>query len=198
MRKSSLSTALVFGEPEMGVEILRTDGRTAVALVTLHPPVVPSQEVYEVTYQSRSHEIDMIFQRVPLRTADFSTFAPILVLPREKRFQKLRFMMQQVLRGVDLSLPAKYPRAMPIGDFVIAWARPRNGNWGNFDGKMYAEGEERSGYRPVMISGMYEGQRVFLMGSRLGYPLDQFEIGPDVTGAPIIAEPQQKKEDDLA
>ncbi len=70
-------------------------------------------------------------------------------------------------------------RDIPYASHVFVLARPVMGDWSDFDGSTMRQGREE--FRPVMISGVEEGQRIFVIGSAHGYEITKFEIGADLS-----------------
>lgn len=70
-------------------------------------------------------------------------------------------------------------RDIPYGSHQFVMARPVKGDWSDFDGSTMRQGREE--FRPVMISGVEEGQRIFVIGSAHGYDITKFEVGADLS-----------------
>lgn len=75
--------------------------------------------------------------------------------------------------------PVTKVRDIPYGSHQFVLARPVEGDWSDFDGSTMKQGRDE--YRPVMISGVEEGQRIFVIGSAYGYDITKFEVGFDLS-----------------
>lgn len=69
-------------------------------------------------------------------------------------------------------------RDIPYASHQFVMARPVKGDWNEYDGSTMRQGREE--FRPVMISGVEQGQRIFVIGSAYGYDITKFEIGVDL------------------
>lgn len=69
-------------------------------------------------------------------------------------------------------------RDIPWGSHQFVFARPLTKDWSELDGTTMKVGREE--FRPVKISGVGDGQRIYVIGSAYGYAVDQFEIGADI------------------
>lgn len=63
----------------------------------------------------------------------------------------------------------------PYGGHIFVMARPKVREWREFDGTFL--NRDNREFRPCMISGWNESQRVFVHGSQYAYMLDDFEFG---------------------
>lgn len=73
----------------------------------------------------------------------------------------------------------KQVRDIPYASHQFVMARPVKGDWSEYDGSTMRQGREE--FRPVMISGVESGQRIFVIGSSYGYDITKFEIGVDLS-----------------
>ncbi len=69
-------------------------------------------------------------------------------------------------------------RDIPWGSHQFVLARPVMGDWSDFDGSTMRQGRDE--FRPVMIRGVEQGQRIFVIGSASGYDITKFEVGADL------------------
>ena len=76
-------------------------------------------------------------------------------------------------KQVGVIAPQPSPFNTDDGKSALAWALPKQGDWGGFDGTTHSGNDAR----PVMISGSGDGQRVFIIGSQYGYRVSQFDFG---------------------
>ena len=74
--------------------------------------------------------------------------------------------------------PVTQVRDIPYASHQFVMARPVMGDWSDFDGSTMRQGREE--FRPVMISGVEQGQRIFVIGSAHGYDIANFEVGADL------------------
>lgn len=70
-------------------------------------------------------------------------------------------------------------RDLEWGTHVFVFARPLSGDWTEVDGTFLRNSGEAE-FRPCMIRGINESQRIYVCGSPYGYDPARFEIGPDV------------------
>lgn len=75
--------------------------------------------------------------------------------------------------------PVTQVRDIPYASHQFVMARPVKGDWNEYDGSTMRQGREE--FRPVMISGVEQGQRIFVIGSAHGYDITKFEIGDDLS-----------------
>ena len=59
---------------------------------------------------------------------------------------------------------------------IFVWARPKSHRWSEY---VYTNGlfDHMKEFRPVMIEGVENSQRVFIIGCATGYNPDDFEFG---------------------
>ena len=88
---------------------------------------------------------------------------------------------EQDARAARRELEASLRRDLAPGEHVFVMARPRVRDWSDFHGTMKQGNDE---FRPCMVSGSDEGQRVFVVGSQYGYDHADFEFGPDIELVP--------------
>lgn len=70
---------------------------------------------------------------------------------------------------------------IPYGEHIFILARPISGDWTD----IHSRGRSREAdWRPCMVNGHDDGQRIWIIGSAYAHPLDQFEIGPILTVCP--------------
>jgi hypothetical protein len=75
--------------------------------------------------------------------------------------------------------------SFPYGKHIFVLARPRERDWSHYDGCTFAQGMEE--WRPVMVQGHGTGQRLCAIGSNYAYSLEDFEIGPQLDIAYVMA-----------
>ena len=70
-------------------------------------------------------------------------------------------------------------RELPFfGAHIFVFARPIAGDWSDYDHCFRVQGRDE--FRPCMIRGHHEGQRVYTLGSQYGHLPEEFEFGSDI------------------
>jgi hypothetical protein len=76
--------------------------------------------------------------------------------------------------------------SFPYGEHIFVMVRPLVKDWSHYSMSLATEGNEE--WRPVMVAGHGSGQHIRSIGSSYAFPMSDFEFGPEIKIAEIMAE----------